>query len=300
MRSDGHRIDDYNPATSALLRTEAVRLLRGLGFMAEHLTLIGGIVPGMLVLDPAGSHAHIGTSDLDLCLSVALAEGRTGQYEVAESALRDLGFVPAALDGSARILYPAWRWRRESDGVPVVVEFLCPLTGDRPAGHVVGEQQLATTSLGERLGALVLTDGALISHDRVEVDTTVVLDDGELTYPLPVAGYASFLATKATALQRRNKRKDAYDVVWLLEAHPDGPEGVAAEVRRSKIWRDPSLRSSLEQPYRVLKEQFDTTTSNGAGAYSMFLAADGTERERAHLRSRSVGAVRILCGELQI
>jgi hypothetical protein len=38
--------------------------------------VIGGLVPGLLVLDAgAGRPSHVGTTDLDLCLSVALAAG---------------------------------------------------------------------------------------------------------------------------------------------------------------------------------------------------------------------------------
>lgn len=39
-----------------------------------------------------------------------------------------------------------------------------------------------------------------------------------LGYEFPIAGLAPWLCLKADAIMRRDKPKDAYDVVWLLDA----------------------------------------------------------------------------------
>lgn len=65
---------------SAQILGETVHLLRNVGLAADHAILIGGLAPGLLVLDPGpGRSAHAGTTDLDFCLSVALVEGETAR-----------------------------------------------------------------------------------------------------------------------------------------------------------------------------------------------------------------------------
>ena len=57
--------------------------------------------------------------------------------------------------------------------------------------------------------------------------------DGMLGYEFPVAGLAPWLCLKADAIMRRRKPKDAYDVVWLLDAL--GPEEAAARISCSPL-----------------------------------------------------------------
>ena len=115
--------------------SEAAAIVRSLGFAASHVVLIGGLVPGLLVpvLDP-GIEPHVGTADIDLCLSVALIEGDTATYDRTEAVLRRLGFSESGA---------SFRWRRSS-GVPVTVEFFCPAKENRPAGQVFRPWQPTT------------------------------------------------------------------------------------------------------------------------------------------------------------
>jgi len=86
---DGEHISGYDPGTSEQILGEAAHLLRHLGFAARHAILIGGLVPGLLVVDPGpGRQAHIGTTDVDICLSLALIEGDTAEYERIETGLK--------------------------------------------------------------------------------------------------------------------------------------------------------------------------------------------------------------------
>src|SRR5437879_6128595 len=85
LTGDGSHITQYDSDVAGTMLGEAAWLLRALGFAAKHTILIGGLVPGLLVLDPGPSRPkHIGTTDLDLCLSVALVEGDTTEYERIE------------------------------------------------------------------------------------------------------------------------------------------------------------------------------------------------------------------------
>src|SRR3954447_4442984 len=99
---EGRHRSQYDPAVAQAVLSEAAGLIKALGFAAQHVALIGGIVPGLLVpvLDP-GVEPHIGTTDLDVCLSVAIMEGTTGYYQKIQQTLRDAGFKPTE---------ESWRW----------------------------------------------------------------------------------------------------------------------------------------------------------------------------------------------
>jgi hypothetical protein len=136
-----------------MLLGEAGHLLRAIGFAADHAILIGGMVPGLLVLDPGLGHPHVGTADLDLCLSVALVEGDTAEYERIETALKDIGY---------EMTDQSFRWRRNA-GLRPAVEFFCPAGEDRPAGQlfrpVAKANPVAKHVMGSRLSALALSAG---------------------------------------------------------------------------------------------------------------------------------------------
>lgn len=142
---DGQHISGYDALLAEQLVAEAADIVRSLGFASAHVVLIGGIVPGLLVpvLDP-GIEPHVGTADIDLCLSVALVEGATDTYERIEAVLKRLGF--AETDAS-------FRWRR-SDGLPLTIEFFCP-ADDTPVrrGGRSGPRR-ATTRLASTTSAV--------------------------------------------------------------------------------------------------------------------------------------------------
>jgi hypothetical protein len=85
LGTDGAHISQYDPDRTSALLSEAGRLIRGVGFSGIHLTFIGGLVPSLLIpeLDP-GIEPHIGSADIDLCLSIALATGRVSAYHASK------------------------------------------------------------------------------------------------------------------------------------------------------------------------------------------------------------------------
>ena len=161
--SDGQHLASYRSELADQLVAEAAEIVRSLGFMAAHVVLIGGLVPGLLVpvLDP-GIQPHVGTADIDLCLSLALVEGDTAAYERIETVLKGLGFEEGDV---------SFRWLRY-DGVGLMVEFFCPAGKQRPPGRVFRPSQSANPTgkhnLGGRLSALALEAGELLTTD-VEV-----------------------------------------------------------------------------------------------------------------------------------
>jgi hypothetical protein len=280
---EGH-LSDYNPVLKSKLQGEAARIIRAFGFDGGHVTIIGGLVPSLLVPDvEPGLEPHVGTTDLDLCLSVALVEGDVGAYERLEKCLRSASFEMAMQEGQS----VSWRWAG-GPGAEVTIEFFCPMADGREPGRLYRPGGV----VGGKLSALVLATGALIDRDShsVEIDVDLPEGGGRTRQTFRVAAPAAYLAAKADALRRRDKNKDAYDVVWLVECWPGGQPALAPEIRKSPIFAD--LQPTLD----ILRAEFATIDAAGAVKYGRFMARDSEGQERA--ARRAVGAVKALLAEL--
>ena len=287
MAIEGGDASEYDPLLQPKLRAEAVRVIRGFSFAGAHVVIVGGLVPSLLVPQPEqGIERHIGTQDLDLCLSVALVDGNVGNYDRLEKSLKEAMFEMARDEDGHSI---SWRWRGGVD-LPLTVEFFCAAGPDREPGRLYRPGGV----VGGKLSALVLSAGRLIDADAREVEIEVDLPGGGGTthQKVKVAGPAAYLAAKADALRRRTKNKDAYDVVWLVESWPGGQAELAREIRTAKIAGDPQFLEAL----RVLAEEFATLDSAGAVKYARFMGEDAASRDR--LARRAVGAVVALLREL--
>lgn len=276
---DGH-LSDYDPVLRSRLQGEAARIMRAFGFAGAHVIIIGGLVPSLLVPEvEVGLEPHVGTTDLDLCLSIALVEGDVGAYDRLERCLRDAGFNMAREDGRP----VSWRWIGGT-GAQVTVEFFCSTAEGRDPGRLYRPGGV----VGGKLSALVLATGALIDRDSRSLEVDVELPDGggRTKQQFRVVGPAAYLAAKADALRRRHKNKDAYDVVWLSECWPGGPSALATEIRNSCIY--PEIHTTLD----VLREEFATVDAAGAIKYARFIARDSEAQDAA--ARRAVGAIRAL------
>ncbi len=168
MVGDGQHFSEYDPAVTEEILGEAAYLLRAIGFAAQHAILIGGMVPGLLVLDPQrGAEPHLGTTDLDFCLSIALVEGDTAEYERIETALKGADYEP---EGST------YCWRKKTRRRPKV-EFFCPADEARRPGDLfrpkASESPTAKHNMGAKLSAMALEAGEAISADVVEIPSVV-------------------------------------------------------------------------------------------------------------------------------
>jgi hypothetical protein len=282
--TEGGHLSDYDPVLRSRLRGEAARIIRAFGFAGAHVIIIGGLVPSLLVPQvEAGLEPHIGTTDLDLCLSVALVKGDVGAYDRLEKCLRAAGFEMAREDGKSI----SWRWigGKESQ---VTVEFFCAIADGREPGRLHRPGGV----VGGKLSALVLAAGALIDRDFVDVELEVDLPDGggRTRQVFRVAGPTAYLAAKADALRRRSKNKDAYDLVWLSECWPGGQVALAATIKASSIFAE--FGPTLD----VLRNEFATIDSAGAVKYGRFMATDSENQDAA--ARRAVGAVRALLSAL--
>jgi hypothetical protein len=114
-----------------------------------------------------------------------------------------------------------------------------------------------------------------------------------LGYEFPVSGLASWLCLKADAIMRRDKPKDAYDVVWLIDAL--GPERAAEMISASPLLTSEMAPEVLSQLKRLVTDQFRDTAAGGPAMYASFLGGDGGEGDRRHAH----GSLRALGLELR-
>lgn len=283
MATEGSSIQAYGPGAGDLVLGEAAALFRTIGFAAQHAIVIGGLVPTLLVFDPPGP-AHVGTTDLDVCLSLALVDGETGEYERIEHALKSAGY---------RSTDASFRWRQR-DPPRLTVEFFCPAADGRPSGEMfrprAADSPIAKHNMGGRLAAFALDAGAVIALDvqTVERDVTLPRDQGRVQQSFRVCGLLGFLVAKTAALVQRDKPKDAYDIVWLLQNWPGGPVAAARAVRDSPAFS----RADAQEMLGTLFREFASTDRLGPRSYARFTQDAGDTADQRSRRSRhAVGAV---------
>lgn len=292
MAGDGANYSDYDPGLAAMILGEAAHLLRHLGLAARHAILIGGLVPGLLVLDPGpGRRAHVGTTDLDFCLSLALVEGNTAEYERIETSLRAAGYVPTDT---------TFCWQRQK-GLRLKAEFFCPATSTRPAGTLFRPKAAHTPvvkhNMGPKLSAVALDAGSAISNDVQVIEREVELPDGagRISCEFRVTGLTGFLIAKTGALTERDKPKDAYDIVWLLESWPGGPQAAAKVTRNSPSYRREDAQRALDR----LAREFATPDRVGPKSYGRFMTGPETSTDDiARMERQASGAVRMFTAAL--
>jgi hypothetical protein len=276
---DRATVGDYSDPMSAHLLGLAADVLRSFGsaFGGRHLAIVGGAAPSLLVdaVSP-GMDAHVGTADLDLHLSLHLLDGETADYyDAIIDGLRGLGLTPDTRDDGREV---RWRWVGWHRSVRLRVELLCPVRsrGGRPESPASSTPAERNVGPRGQITALSVGFGHLVPADTVIVTRVVETSRGTLRFEFPVAGVASWLCLKADAIMRRDKPKDAYDVVWLIASM--GPEVAASRVLASPL-NVSALVSDVRSQLRRLVEQFADRESVGARSYVDFLASGNAEAD---------------------
>lgn len=250
------RARDVSRETEAC-ETALRSLLVELGPAADGVYLIGGLTPRFLVPEPPpGIEPHMGTTDVDLVLTLA-ASRVAGPADSLATRLHALGFDPKPEAGNA----PAFRWVRRVNETKVKLEFMCPaVTGD-----TLTVDPDPIPSAGDELGALRLRGAELVERDYVESELSgPTLDAGDATVRLRFANLLPFIVLKAFALDQREKDKDGYDLVWLLSAYGHGPVDAARAARESPVAREPVV----ERAIYLLRHRFSTPDARGPELYA--------------------------------
>lgn len=246
-----------------VLVEEAAAVFKLLGNVASHhLVIVGGLVPYLLV--PDARDQHLGSSDIDFCLSVAITQGQTRQYYRSIEELLLPYFRPFGPSG--------FRWLKKDDvpGVPLVLDFLGPLAeGETTVSDgTVLLDETAAANAGNELRPFPIRSGELIDLDAI----TTTIEGVPLFYApgtradvvIRHAGPVGFLAAKADALEGRFDSKDGYDVSWWCLNAATTPAEVAELVISRPGFRHELFPESVHQ----LEQAFKAPDYHGPRGYA--------------------------------
>ncbi len=284
----------YKPEQTTACERLLATLIRGIGPWRASVTVVGGLVPSLLIPD----EEHVGTTDIDLVVDLEkIAE--TDAYKTLEQNLKKLSLERYQNeDGRAQ----HFRWIRTKDGAPTTtVELLCPAPDDEEAGKVRSLKEG-----GERgLSAIGIPGAHLVFDDFEEVEITTELLDGRgvATVVVRVAGIVAYVVLKTLAYESRWEPKDAYDLVFMLVNYADGPQEIgrrfAAQMAANPD--EPLYPKALE----ILRSRFMSddkisgADKDGPVSYASFVSPNSPE-EQALSRRNAVAAIEAFLDGLRL
>ena len=210
---------DYKREDLELVRQTCLYVATKLGDLLDDLVVVGGLVPSLLIPDeslPAGEDVHIGTTDLDLGLSLAILD--TKRYEDLSLRLNRADFKPDENEEGNLTLQ---RWKiTPSAGLKVTLDFLISpsLAADKGGDLRHIQKDLAA----------VITPGLRLAFwDKQKVSLKGVTLLGEkANRDIWVCGPGAFVVLKALAFDQRGENKDAYDLYFVIRNYGRGIEDV--------------------------------------------------------------------------
>lgn len=270
-----HR-EEFEPVMALRCERALVTLLGDIGLWRKRVVLVGGLVPRYLVGPvPLGVSPHIGTTDVDLVIRLAV-EQDFETYKTLATNLRDSGFAPDR---------DSYQWSRLVDGAKVILEFLCE-TDQVEAGKIHTTRQ----HTGSGFGAVNIPGAQLAARDFAEFEVEAErLDGGGMSkVTIQVAGILPFVVLKIRAFQERHYNKDSYDLIYTLLNYPNGgPVAAGRAAAASPTRRDELVLKSLD----VLGQRFIDVAQDGPTAYANFLADRDDTEGRARRCNEAVAAV---------
>jgi hypothetical protein len=272
----------YDEATTGRCERALVTLLGDVGPWRERIYVAGGLAPRYLCGRlPEGVTPHVGTTDVDLVIGVALGDNTPDTYATLQKNLERAGFKQAN---------PSFQWKRSVDGLAVEVEFLCETDQVEPGSiyRPKGEK------IGTKLAALNIRGAHLVRDDYIEREVEAErLDDGGVSrVGVRIANLLPYMTLKIFAFQERHENKDAYDLVFtLLNADGGEPAATGTRVAQSPVVAHPHAVEAIA----LLEQRFADGAQDGASAYAQFLGQRDDNEEQARLRQEAVATVQEFC-----
>ena len=264
------RASDYTPEHHAAARAGLLHLATVLGDFLDDVMVVGGMVPGLITAtaDDAMLGAHIGTTDVDIALALAVLDA--DRYREIAERMRRAGFHPDVNEAGNETVQ---RWVL-ADSLRVTVDFLIPQAPAMP-------QPQRTHHHESDFGALVTMGLSASMTSRVHITLQGrTLDGAEAMRTVWVCGPAGFVLLKALAFRNRGEGKDAYDLYYVLKCHDLGPIGIAHE---RQAMREDGLVApdAIELAITTLREDFRRFEGLGPTSAAAFLANGFEDEVRA-------------------
>lgn len=253
--------DDYDDAKVAAVRAELGSAFRALGEYREHMVLVGGWVPEMLM--PDSEERHAGSLDVDIALDHKAINDSF--YARITEILGRLGYVRDAKI-QHRFTKPI---SVQGSSFDVHLDLLAGEYGGRSKSH--RHQHVQDVEAHKARGCDLAFDSA------VELELEMTLVGGAVAkVRLRIAGIAAFIVMKAFAMKGRDNPKDAYDIAYCLRNYPGGVEAVAEEVRKF------GTHGLVREAMGYLSEDFKSIDQVGPTGVAIFQGLlRGEDRELA-------------------
>lgn len=268
---------DYDEETTSRCERALLTLLGDVGPWSERIYLAGGLAPRYLVGHlPTDARGHVGTTDVDLVIALALGDENPETYRTLQNNLERAAFEQGE---------SSFQWVRRVDGVKVYVEFLCE-TERVEQGRIYRPTGEHT---GSSLGAFNVRGAHLVRDDFVvrEIEGERLDNGGRSRVTVRVANVLPYTVLKTFAFQDRHRNKDAYDPVFTLLNQDGGPREAGIAARSSPVAGHPQVAEALT----LLEERFSDVSQDGPSSYAAFLATPGADDEIARLRREAVATV---------
>jgi hypothetical protein len=120
--------------------------------------LAGGLAPRYIVGSvPEGARPHVGTTDIDLVIGLAVVDESPEAYRTLENNLKRAEFKPKE----------SFRWTKDVEGVTVILEFLCE-TDRVDAGRIFNRSKAPGLVSALSTSAVPNSSRAITSNARLK------------------------------------------------------------------------------------------------------------------------------------
>jgi len=207
---------DYTAAALQVVKNVLVELVQILGEFRDHIVVVGGSVPSLLLRN--ATEPHIGTLDIDLALDFRNIP--EASYQTLLKALTSRGYR----QGGQPFQFFRDVLLSNRDPITVEVDLLAGEYGGTGGSHRT--QVIQDTRARKARGCdLVFENNEIISIEGE------LPGSGHLTVQCRVAAIVPFLIMKGMALADRLKEKDAYDIYYCVRRYPGGIAALAEAFR---------------------------------------------------------------------
>ena len=275
----GYNDDDLDTVKRCCLYIATV-----LGDLLDDIVIVGGLVPPLLIapkVAPAGDGSHsllttqAATKDLDLALGLSIFDD--AKYTEIHDRMRSAGF-----SNDAPSLF---RWRIEEPRF-VTVDFLIEQDVD---DNLAGKSKFLANDL-----APIRTPGlnlAFADRKNIRMKGYTVLDEW-VEKDIGVCGIGAFIVLKSLAVSGRRENKDAYDLIYALNATMFD-ESLRSEVLA--FLHDNRNDECVEKAFETIKGYFGQHDSIGPMNVARFLTGHPDD----NIQADAVGLIKDLLSEMR-
>lgn len=229
---------EYDPELTRLVQSTCLYIATILNDLVDDVTIIGGLVPYLMIEQKNAKEKHAGTMDLDIGLSMALVKEQ--RYLEISDRLSRAGFSPDKNENGNETFQ---RWVT-CETEKITVDFMInPLKDNQPGGTL--------QNLEKNFAAFVAPGLKLAFEDREKIELKGYTIKGEkAAREIYISGVGAYVLLKSLAFRGRGENKDAYDLFYTIKYYEGGIENIAERINALKSFE------ITKKAINILKKDF--------------------------------------------